>query len=340
MLDNNPITTLKIDLWSVLKIILVFLLFWFLYLIRDVVFIFLIAFFLSIIITPAVDSFERKKIPRWLGSLSIYLIIFAVIILLGFLLIPSFISQGKILLERIPGYLKDIFGGWLLFEGESFGETLKNWLISSPQRSQLFSLFGNIVGGLFASLMVLVIAFYLSVDKEFINRQIKKFTKLKYQEFLINFYEAIKKSIGGWGRGILILCLIIGLSSYVGLRFLGVKFALTLAVIAGITEIIPYLGPWIGGAAAFVVALVDSPMKALLVAIFYLILQQVENSFLVPLVMKKAVGLNPIIVLAVLLIGDKLAGPLGALLSVPIATIISILLQEYLKYKKLCSSEK
>jgi len=328
-------TLIKIDPWSVLKVILVFLGFWFLYLIRDVILIFLIAAFLSIIIIPAVNFFERKKFPRWLGVLVVYLIILAAVVFLSFLVFPTLISQGKVLLEKIPDYFKSILGGGSVLESDSFFEAIKRWLTtSSPERSQIFSFFGNVVSGLFTTIMVFIIAFYLSVDREFINRQIIKFSPLKYRNFLTNFYSTAQQKIGAWSRGALSLCFIIGVLSYLGLLILGVKFALVLAVLAGVTEIIPYVGPWIGGTVAFIVALVDSPMKAFLVAIFYLILQQAENSLIVPLTMRKAVGLNPVVVLVVLLIGGKLAGPIGTLLAVPVATIIGILVKEYLNYKK------
>jgi len=337
---NNPTTTIKIDLWSVLKISLVFLMLWFLYIIRDIILLVLIAFFLSIVIIPVVDFFERKKFPRWLGALIVYLIIFGALVFFGFLFFPVLISQGKFLFEKIPDYLKSIFGEGAIFGSTGFWETLKNWLTAPGlEKSQILSFFGNVISGLFSALIVFIISFYLSVDKDFVVRQINKLSSLKYKNFLANFYQTSQKQIGAWARASLLLCLLIGVSSYLGLVILDIKFALLLGVMTGVLEIIPYLGPWISGVIAFLVALSDSPFKALMVVIFYLILQQLENNLISPQVMRRAIGLNPVVILVVLMIGGKLAGPLGALLSIPLATILSILLKDYLEYSSKLRSQ-
>jgi predicted PurR-regulated permease PerM len=143
----------------------------------------------------------------------------------------------------------------------------------------------------------------------------------------------IQKDIGAWGRGLLVLCLVVGLMDYIGLKILGVNFALALAVLAGVLEVVPWLGPWLAGIPAVVVALTQSPIKALMVAILYIAVQQIENNLIVPQVMRRAIGLNPLLVILILLIGAKLAGPAGIILAVPIVTIIVILIKEYLRIK-------
>jgi predicted PurR-regulated permease PerM len=118
---------------------------------------------------------------------------------------------------------------------------------------------------------------------------------------------------------------------------LGVKFALTLALVAALTEAIPYIGPWLGAIPAVIIAFLQSPTLALLVIILYVVIQQVENVLLTPNIMHRAVGLDPLVIIVILLIGGKLAGPLGMILAVPLATICSILVREYQKYKKTVS---
>jgi len=337
---NNPITTIKIDLWSILKIVLVLLLFFFLYIVRDIILFVLIAVFLSIVIMPVIDFLEKRKIPRWLGVLIVYLTIFGALVFFGFLFFPVLISQGKFLLEKIPDYLKSIFGKEVIFWSSGFIETLKNWF-TTPEatRFQIFSFFGDVVSGLFTILIIFIISFYLSIDKNFIIRQINKFSPLKYKDFLINFYQASQKKISAWALASLSLCLIVGILSYSGLLILGVKFALLLGVMAGIFEIIPYLGPWLSGAMALIVALADSPTKALMVLIFYVILQQLENSLITPQIMKKAVGMNPVVILIALMIGGKLAGLLGVLLAIPLIAIGSILVKDYLEHSSKLRSQ-
>jgi len=149
-----------------------------------------------------------------------------------------------------------------------------------------------------------------------------------------NFSASSQKEIGDWGRGMLILCLFVGALTYIGLSVLGIKFALTLALIAGLTELVPYIGPWLGGVPAVMIAFLVSPTLALVVIILYIVIQQIQNILVTPYIMHKAVGLDPLIIVIILLIGGKIAGPLGMILAVPAATILSILFKEYLKYKE------
>ncbi|MBU4332000.1 AI-2E family transporter, partial [Patescibacteria group bacterium] len=144
----------------------------------------------------------------------------------------------------------------------------------------------------------------------------------------------MQKKIGSWLRGQVILMIIIGILSYIGLLILGVRYALLLALFAGLMEIIPYIGPIFGAVPAVFIALTQSPIKGLLVIVLYLIIQQLENNLIVPKIMKRAVGLNPIVVILVILIGGKIAGIVGALIAVPVATAFSVMLKDFLDLRK------
>ena len=122
---------------------------------------------------------------------------------------------------------------------------------------------------------------------------------------------------------------IIGLIIFIGLSLLQVKYALILALLAGLFEIIPWLGPWMAGTTAVVLSFFQSPFLALLVVILYIVVQQLENNLIVPQVMKKAVGLNPVVVILALLIGGSIAGVLGAVLAVPTAAVLAELTDDY-----------
>jgi predicted PurR-regulated permease PerM len=192
----------------------------------------------------------------------------------------------------------------------------------------------NIFGNLISFISVLVIVFYLLLEIEAIKKIIQSIIPIKFQSYTIRLFIQMQNKLSLWLRGQLILCLVIGILSYIGLLILGVKYALLLALIAGISEIIPYLGPILGAIPAVFLAFTQSPLTALLVIILYLIIQQLENTLLVPKIMGKTVGLNPVIILIVFLIGGKLYGPIGALLAIPVATALSVLIKDYFELKR------
>jgi len=177
----------------------------------------------------------------------------------------------------------------------------------------------------------------MSVQKNLLRETLKFLLPVKYKERLAIAFDLAQREIGEWLRGLFILSLSVGLMAFIGLTILDARYALLLSAVAGLTEIIPWIGPWLGGAIAVMVTFVYSPIKALLVAALFAVIQLIENHFLVPQVMKKSVGLNPLLVIIILLIGGKLAGPVGVFLAVPIVVIARIFVREYLICQKLKS---
>ena len=155
------------------------------------------------------------------------------------------------------------------------------------------------------------------------------------QDKIFEVMNKIGFKMGGWLRSQFILMIIVGVADGIILMILGVPYALTLAVWGGLTEVIPYIGPWLGLIPAFIVAFTISPLKGLLIFIAYIIIQQLESQFLVPKIMGKAVGLSPVIIILAILIGAKLMGILGVLIAVPAAAAISVIIQEWPEIKKL-----
>lgn len=339
MENQKPqVTIIKIDPWSIVKILFVLIILGLLYLIRDIVLIFFAAVILTFIFSPFVDSLEKRKVSRVLGTLLIYLLILFILIGIIVPLIPTLSQEVNFLIKKLPAYYEDArqyFGGpdqgWPGILQQLFTEWSSKINITSQG---IFSLLGTFFGWLFVVGTVFVIAFYLTVQKEALEQTIKALTPEKYKESVARLTNLIQRDIGAWARGLLILCLVVGLMDYIGLKILGVNFALVLACLAGIFEVVPWLGPWLAGIPAVLVALTQSPLKALMVAILYIAVQQIENNLIVPHIMKRAIGLNPLLVVLVLLIGAKLAGPIGIILAVPLVTIGVILVKEYLRIKR------
>jgi len=184
-------------------------------------------------------------------------------------------------------------------------------------------------GGVITLLIIAVLSFYMVVEDDAAKRLFRHLAPADKQEHISGLIQKMQEKIGAWLRGELVLMFIIGLVTYIGLVVLGVEYALVLAIIAGVSEIVPYAGPIIATVPAVAIAFTQSPILGLMVLVLYFLIQQLENNFLVPKVMQKATGLNPVISLVVLLIGFKVGGVMGAVLAIPVTTMIAVFLSDY-----------
>ncbi len=332
-----------LSIMTIIKFFLVVIFLFFLYLIKEILAIIFVALIFSSAVDPWVDSMERIKFPRWLSILFIYIGLGVILFLVVYLLIPPIVQQTGQLANNFPGYFQKIglaFEGVRNFSVEHgvMGELDKsiNALRDniSGALGSVFATVAGVFGGIVSFFVVLVITFYMIVEENAMKRTITFILPDKYQPFTLQLINKVQRKIGDWLKGQLVLSLIVGLMVYIGLLILGVNYALILALMAAIGEFIPYLGPVIAAVPAIFLAFAQSPLKALFVLILYLIIQQVENNILVPKVMQRAVGLNPIISIIALLIGAKVAGIVGVVLAIPVATAISVIVKELWQVKE------
>jgi len=330
---------LKIDPWSIVKAIVILIVFFLLYLIRDIILTLIAAIILSAAVSPLVDFLEKKKIRRSVGATLVYLLI--ILILVGIILpiVPIVSQQMRYLFEHMPNYYQTIVQAFKIgqkteanFWQKTVGDWLQNFKIPS---GTIFNLVGSVLGWFFVIFIVFVVAFYLTIQKNVLRETLRSILPGKYKDGLAVAFDLAQKKVGDWVRGIFLLSLSVGLMAFIGLSILDVRYSLLLALVAGMTEVIPWIGPWLGGIIAVIITLTYSPIKALLVAILFLTVQQIENYLLVPQVMKKTVGLNPLLVIIIVLIGGKLAGPIGVFLAVPTVVIVGIFIREYLLCRKI-----
>lgn len=325
-------------IWKILGVVLGLI---FLYLVRDILLILFIAFIIASAITPLVDKLEDRKIPRVLSLIGVYIILLGVIVLVVMLIIPPVTTQLGQLASNIPYYYQEV-SGWLANADASsqaalgLQDMLQNWTSNLGQGvSGIFSFLGSFMGVMVGAFLSLVIAFYMSLQKDSVKKFVRSVTPKKYQPYAIQLTRRIQEKMGAWITGQLVLCLVIGVLAYVSLLIMGIKYALVLALFAGMTEIIPYIGPWIGAVPAVFLGFLQSPVLGLIVLIVYIVvIQQLENSVVVPVVMKKAVGLNPIITIIAIAIGGQLAGVAGAIIAIPLAVVISIVLKDIVEFNK------
>jgi len=189
-------------------------------------------------------------------------------------------------------------------------------------------------GGVIGLVTVFIMAFYYLTEKALLRRVILNQVRPSSREKVDRIWDQVEAQVGRWLRGQLTLCLIIGSLSFLGYGLMGVRFWPLLGLWAGITESIPIVGPWLGGIPAVAIAATQSWDMAVSVAIFVVVLQFLENSILVPRVMKGAVGLSPLTVFVAILAGTQYMGVLGALLSIPISAAIQVVVSEYLKSRR------
>lgn len=334
---NKRPLNINISTLTIVKILLIFLILYFVYLIREVVAILFVALVFASAVDPSVDWLQKRKIPRGVSILFIYFTLFIVISFTIYLIIPPIAEQIAELSANFPRYFDRLISSYSTIKDYSIQhgllDNIKESLgtISSNLQSTaagVFTTVSNIFGGIFSFFLVLIITFYMVVEESAIKKLVWSIAPTKHQPYIMQLINRMQKKMGLWLRGQLILSLVIFILTYVGLLILGVKYALVLALIAGLTEFIPYLGPILGAIPAVFLAFTQSPMLAVFVIILFIIIQQIENNILVPKIMQKTVGLNPIVSISVLMIGFKLAGVIGAVLSIPVATAISVFIKD------------
>jgi predicted PurR-regulated permease PerM len=299
---------------------------WFIFQTRGI----LVSVFLSYIIMaalmPAVQFLKKRGLPNIIAVLLPALGTLIVMTLIIFPLIPFFLGQITSLAGNLPEYLDEA--------ATSFGIQIDAQAIQEVVTREVNSISRNAVvvttkvfGGVFSALTVVIVSFYLLLYYDHFKRSIAKLFHRDERTFVENVIEKINDKLGAWLRGQLLLSLFIGLITYISLSIMGLPYALPLALIAGLLEVIPTLGPTLAAIPAVIVALTINPPTAVAVVVIYIIIQIIENNFLVPKIMQRAVGLNPVIVILGVMIGANLMGIAGALLSIPFISFIIVLFQ-------------
>lgn len=316
---------------TIFKFVFIVLFLVLLYLVRQVLFILLFAIIIASAVSPFGNWLDRKKFPRLLGILILYLTVFVLVVFILTLTIPFISQEVGQLTEDLPRFIARITASLEAIKGESrvfdiIGELrglldgLSQFLQESGRSAVGFII--SIFGGIISFLGIIVISFYLSVMKGGINTFLESVIPDKYESYVLGLWHRSEKKLGQWFQAQLLLSLIIGLLTFVGLSFLNVKFALALAVIAMVLELVPNVGPVLAAIPAVAFGFFQSTSLGLWVIILYVVIQQFENHVLTPLILGKTLGINPVVVIIALLVGFNLGGILGMILAVPMATVI------------------
>lgn len=329
--------SVSISSTTLLRVLGVLLLLGFLYIIRDIVAVFFAALFVAALLDPFADFLEKKRVPRGIAVIFVYAAALAVVLGMLILVLPPVLEEFQTFIAAFAPFITHATGtniptdffaqGSVAANLESLFATIRASGVAAAV-PQLLSIGSAAFGGVFATILVLILAFYLVVEKSALVKAIAFVTPAEYQPFVLQTAVKMRERMGSWLRGELVLMFSIAILTYFALLLLGVPYALVLAIIAGILEIIPFIGPLLSGVPAVILALSISPIHAVLTALSYVVIQSVEGNVLVPKIMQKATGINPIISLLAVLIGWRLGGIVGAILSIPLANAISVFMEE------------
>lgn len=329
-------------LWTIAMVALAVIILWCAYLVRDVLLLLYISGLLAVGLSPIVRLIERQKLmpvgtrrfPRWMAILILYLFVIGGLVGIGFMVAPPLIDQA----QQLWASRYDLFEraqAFLMSKGILRDHLTLREAVERTQATGTTLAVGTVIGavvgvlgGLFGLLTIVIVTFYLLVEAEPLRESfIRLFPKEKRRQVDAASRDITVK-VSAWLGGQLLLGGIIGVTSAIGLWLIGIPFFYVLALISAVGELIPVVGPILSAIPAIAVAATVSPQKIILVIVFFIVQQQFENHVLVPKVMERQVGVSAVTVIAALLIGGKLLGILGAILAVPTAAILQVVLNE------------
>ncbi|MBA3733461.1 AI-2E family transporter [Patescibacteria group bacterium] len=332
--------TVSISAGSIAKALIIIILFALLFVLKDLVLVLLMSIVVASAVEPGTQWFIKRKFPRLFSVIIIYILIATFLVSVVFFLIIPLLSESSDFLRNFPVY----FNADTLNSQPFVSDITSNLNLDSVSNqintvisgitSNTFGSLAKVFGGLISFLLMIVISFYLAVEEDGVEKFLKAITPLKHERYVVALWKRSQRKIGLWMQGQLVLAIIIGMLVYLGLLIINVPNALLLATLAAAFEIIPLFGPILASIPAIIIAFVSGglPIAALVLGL-YIIVHQFENQLIYPLVVKKVVGVSPVVSIVALATGWELAGLLGVILSVPIAAAIIEFVSDFEKDK-------
>lgn len=337
-MDEKRITV-SISWATMVRAVLVLVLFATIYMLRDIALLILTAVIIASSIEPATRWLMRYKFPRVIAVITLFFVTISLFAGIFYFFLPPLLDDLSGFVSSVPDYLQsfsvgdsqqltNIFGPQGVIDNLS-GDSLSPKEFVNELKTTFFDFSGGIYhgvniifGGVLSFVLIIVISFYLAVQDKGIENFLKVVSSLKYEKYLIDLWNRTQRKIGLWMQGQLILGLLMGVFVYLGLAIMNVPYALLLGVLAALFELIPLFGPILAAVPAVAIAFTSNgPTIGLIVIGFYIIMQQFENHLIYPLVVRKVIGVPPLIVILALLVFGKLFGFLGLIIAVPAVTM-------------------
>jgi predicted PurR-regulated permease PerM len=333
---------------SLFKIVVFGLALYVAYMSLDIIGAVLLAVVIAAAIEPPIRWMADHKVPRVISVLIVYVLFIIMISLALYSIIPQLTTELRGFIDAVPQSIdrltvtfEDKFPG---FPANTVFERLKEFLVnedftSSGLLTDFFRGVPAFFGGMFMVFITFVLSFYLAIQENGIAKFLRVISPEQYDDYVVGLWGRTQRKIERWLQGQLVLAVIVGLIVYVGLLLMGVQYALMLALVSAVFEIIPFFGPVLAAIPAIVIASVQSPMSGLLVVVLYILVQQLENHVLYPIVMRKMTGVAPMVVILALLVGGRIAGFTGLILAIPAVVIILEILGDREQKKRRDTSE-
>lgn len=340
-------TVISITAGTIVKGIAILLGAWGLWVLRDLLMVVVTSVILASSIEPGIKFLSRLRIHRIPAVLLMYVGIAGLFIGLIIAFVPPIVNEAADITQKLPSMVqsidKNVLGDKGIMSSIFWGDNKAGAASVNPALEDLFGkIFGAddaskgvfgaasaIFGGIFSFVLIVVLSFYFAMQERGIENFLRIILPFGNEEYAINLWERSKAKIGKWMQGQLLLGVLIFVLVYLGLTIFGVPYAMSLALLAGILEIIPVFGPILAAIPGVILAFtLGGPTLAAIVAAFYLLVQQFESHLIYPLVVRKVVGVPPILVILALIIGAQLGGFLGILISVPVAAALMELVED------------
>jgi len=320
------------------------------WLLRDLALLVVTAIVIASAIEPEIAFFIRHRIPRFFAAILVYVLVFGSVFFLLFFLFPPIIADAAGFLSAMPRYLdalnasgsftnitsasSSLIGG--SHDLQSFVQTLFSLQsLFTASSGGVIQLFVTFFGGIFSFMLVIVLSFYFALQDTGVDDFLRLVMPRDYEDYSVDLWKRAQKKIGLWMQGQILLSVIVAILVYLGLLIIGVPYALLLAVFTAIAEIIPIFGSLIAGTIAVIIAYSSGGVAlGVIVAGLYVVVNQFESNLIYPLIVKKIVGVPPLMVIVALIAGYTLAGFLGVLLSVPMAAVLLELINDFDKRKR------
>ncbi len=297
---------------------------WIVFQLRDILVSIFISYILMAALIPIVNLLRKHRFPKILAVFIPYFSILTAIFLLIAPLVQLFFPQVQSFLSGLPLFLNQSAGLFGLSIDQKDVQAYISGEFASIGKNAI-AVTGKIFGSVFITISVFFISFYFLMYHETFKRWVASLFHKDSRDKVYETLQLVDEKLGAWFRGEVVLMFSIGFMTWIALTLVNMPYALPLAVIAGFLEIVPTLGPTLSAIPAVIVALTISPPLALTVIVIYIIIQQLENTLLVPKVMQRAVGLNPVVVIIAIMIGANIMGVVGALLAIPFVSFLVVI---------------
>ncbi|MDP2641438.1 MAG: AI-2E family transporter [Candidatus Yanofskybacteria bacterium] len=308
------------------------------FLVRDLLILLLFAIIISILFEPVIDFLRKRRIPRVVAAISVYMFVFGLVALVLFGTAPLFIHEIQRFTQAFPGYfetLAPVLGGLGVAAFADLPEFTEALIgdVERLSKNILTALFA-IFGGIFATVFVVSLAIFLSIEEKAMERTIGILFPRRYEALALDLWAKSQRKVSGWFLSRLLSSLFVAGATYFALILFDVQYPVSLSLIAGLTNFVPIIGPLLAGLLIAMLVAVDSTLKAIFVVLAFVLIQQIESSILTPMLSKRFIGLPPALVLIALAIGGQLWGIVGAILAIPLFGILFEFLRDFLKKKK------